>query len=266
MTDAVRLAVVIVTHNSQRFLEQTLASIDQQTQSANFRIAVDDYSSDRSAELLHGSGFSVSRATSSSADVNTRIAQNFLQGVRLARSVGADLVVLGDHDDVWHSHRIEHQSKLLASRPTAAMVASDGYLIDKHGAAVPGTIRQSFPVPGDFPTWAPRKQWAYALRHSLATGGSSAIRPAALDDWSIPAGWLHDRWWSLVALRHQALIIDERPVIDYRLTDGQEIGLETAGQEAPHRWYARQLSDALRTSRRVGDLTRLARSQVSRPS
>lgn len=259
MTDAARVAVVLVTHNSEGVLAQTLASIDQQTQSADFLLAVDDYSSDRSAELLHGSGFSVARATSSSADVNTRIAQNFLQGVRLARLVGADLVVLGDHDDIWHSDRIEHQSRLLASRPTAAMVASDGYLIDEHGAAVPGTIRQSFPVLGDFTSWSPRKQWAYALRHSLATGGASAIRPAALDDWSIPAGWLHDRWWSLAALRRQALMIDEKAVVDYRLSDEQQIGLDTAGQESPRRWYSRQLGTARRTSRRAADLTRLAR-------
>jgi len=260
MTEAVRVAVVLVTHNSQRFLEQTLASIDQQTRPADFRIAVDDYSSDSSAELLQKRGFSVTRATSSQVDVNTRIAQNFLQGIRIAVAAGADIVVLGDHDDVWHIDRIEHQREMLMGRSTASMVASDGYLIDEHGAAVPGTIRQSFPVPGNFSTWAPRKQWAYALRHSLATGGASAIRPSALEDWSIPAGWLHDRWWSLAALRHQALIIDERAVIDYRLTEGQEIGLDTAGQEAPHRWYARQLSNALRTSQRAADLTRLARS------
>ena len=260
MTDAVRVAVVIVTHNSQRFLDQTLASIDQQTRPADFRIAVDDYSSDSSPELLEKSGFSVTTATSSHVDVSTRIAQNFLQGLRLAVAAGADIVVLGDHDDVWHPNRIEHQMEMLMNRSTAAMVASDGYLIDEHGAAVPGTIRQSFPVPADFPTWAPRKQWAYALRHSLATGGASALRPGALDDWSIPAGWLHDRWWSLVALRHQALIIDEKAVIDYRLTEGQEIGLDTAGQEAPHRWYARQLGNALRASQRAADLTRLARS------
>ena len=259
MTDAVGVAVVIVTRNSQRFLEQTLASIDQQTRPADFRIAVDDYSSDSSPKLLESSGFSVTRATSSHVDVHTRIAQNFLQGLRIAVGAGADMVVLGDHDDVWHSDRIERQREVLLGGPSAAMVASDGFLIDQHGAALPGTIRQSFPVPGDFPTWTPRKQWAYALRHSLATGGSSAIRPAAFDDWSVPAGWLHDRWWSLVALRHQALIIDERAVIDYRLSDRQEIGLNTAGQEASHRWYARQLSNALRTSQRAADLTRLVR-------
>lgn len=85
MTDAARVAVVLVTHNSEEFLAQTLASIGQQTQSADFLIAVDDYSSDYSTDLLHRSGFSVSRATSSSADVKTRIAQNFLQGLRLAK-------------------------------------------------------------------------------------------------------------------------------------------------------------------------------------
>lgn len=259
MMHAACVAVVLVTHDSEGFLEQTLASIDKQTQQADVRIAVDDLSSDASSDLLRDSSFSVAKATSTSEDTITRIAQNFLQGARLASSAGADLVVLGDHDDVWHSDRIEHQSRLLRSNPQSAMVASDGYLIDQHGAALPGTIRQTFPVPGNFSSRSLRQQWNFAIRHSLATGGASAIRPSALGNWSIPAGWLHDRWWSLAALRRQALVIDPNAVIDYRLTDEQEIGLESAAQEASIRWFTRHFGNARRTGRRAADLTRLAR-------
>jgi glycosyltransferase involved in cell wall biosynthesis len=184
------VAAVLVTHNSQKFLEDTLASIDAQTRPPDIRVAVDDHSTDATRSLLTARGFSVQFATSPATDPTTRIAQNFHQALRLAVADGADLVVLGDHDDVWHRNRIEQQSVLLARNPSIAMLASDGFLIDEHGAAVPGTIRNTFPLPEDFNDQSLRGRLAYATRRSIATGGASALRPAQLSDWSIPAGWL----------------------------------------------------------------------------
>ncbi|MFN8172632.1 MAG: hypothetical protein U0R65_12305 [Candidatus Nanopelagicales bacterium] len=48
----------------------------------------------------------------------------------------------------------------------------------------------------------------------------------------MPAGWLHDRWWSLVALARDGLIVDDGLVIDYRVQSGQEVGLDRAAQGA----------------------------------
>ena len=67
-------------------------------------------------------------STTTSTDVTTRIAQNFVQGVRACAA--ADLVVLGDHDDVWHPSRVAHQVGMLGVWARAAMVASDGVLVD----------------------------------------------------------------------------------------------------------------------------------------
>ena len=253
------VAAVLVTHNSQKFLEDTLASIDSQTRPADIRIAVDDHSTDATRSLLSAHGFIVQLATSPATNPSTRIAQNFHQVLRLAVAEGADLVVLGDHDDLWHRNRIEHQCAMLARNPSTAMLASDGFLIDKHGAAVPGTIRGTFPLLEDFNEQPLRARLTYATRHSIATGGASALRPARLSDWSIPPGWLHDRWWSLASLRAGAFLTDTTPVIDYRLSADQEVGLDTADQDAPARWLANKARGLGRTSSRARDLTRLIR-------
>jgi len=253
------VAVVLVTHDSAAVIDSTLDSIAEQTQKPELLIAVDDNSRDASVGVLERGGFVTVRATSTNVNVVSRIAQNFVQGVRAAAAAGAEIVVLGDHDDIWHANRIEHQVDVLNRSGTAATVASDGLLIDEFGAAVPGTLRQTFPVPVDLMEWPRRKQWSFALRHSLATGGASAIRLSALDDWSVPEGWLHDRWWSLEALRNQALLIDPTPVIDYRVLADQQVGLDTAGQESPIRWSRNKLRTLGRTGRRAADLTRLMR-------
>jgi len=236
-----------------------MRSIEQQTQPPAIRIAIDDSSSDETVQLLERNHFDIERSTSTSRDLSTRISHNFLQGMRAATRAGADIVVIGDHDDVWHPQRIEHQVRLLDEHPQMAIVASDGFLIDEHDAAVPGTIRQTFPVPEGFMTWRRSKQLAYALRHSIATGGACAIRPGNLQDWTVPFGWLHDRWWSLESLRRGQLLIDAKPVIDYRVSDSQQVGLDPKDQNHSRRWVAAKVVALPSTSRRVVQLSRLLR-------
>lgn len=251
------IAAVITTCNSEMHLGATLDSISRQTLVPDLLLAIDDQSGDTTRPMLLDSGFIVEAATSTHRNSTTRIAQNFVQGVREATRRGADLVILGDHDDLWRGDRVEHQSALLTANPNAAMVASDGFLIDEHGSAIPGTIRGTFPIPDDFAHWSPSRQMRYALRHSLATGGASSLQPAALDDWSVPQGWLHDRWWSLVSLRAGTLLIDPTPVVDYRISDLQHTGLNDADQHSRSRWVLGKSKDAARTAKKVLDLNRL---------
>lgn len=265
MTTMPMTAVVIVTHDSHHYIHETIASIAHQSLAPDITIAIDDFSTDGTPDALASQGFSVHCATSSSVDTTTRIAQNFQQGLRAAVVAGADLVILGDHDDIWHRDRIQHQVAALEQQPEVAMLASDGYLIDEHGAAVPGTIRSTFPVPTDFTDQPLRSQLAYALRHSLATGGASALRPAAMQDWSVPPGWLHDRWWSLAALRARALSIDPTAVIDYRLSSGQQVGLERADQHETRRWTFRKITNAGATAAKASDLSRLLTRKITPP-
>lgn len=260
MTPSPVVAAVLVTHNSGHLLEETLESIDNQSRRPDLRIAVDDYSHDNTRVFLERHGFAVDRATTTSTRSIDRIAQNFLQALRRAVAAGADIVVLGDHDDLWHVDRVAHQVALVSGHPSIAMVASDGYLIDAEGVALPGTLRTNFPIPKDFAQLTSRKQLAFALRHSVATGAASAIRPSALTNWTIPRGWLHDRWWSLSAIRSGALLLDSKPVIDYRVSPSQQVGLDLAEQDRSLRWLWGKTRNAADSARRVRDVSRLSRS------
>jgi len=187
-------------------------------------------------------------------DIHTRIASNFLQGVQHSQ---AEIVLLGDHDDSWHPHRAGHQIAFLQQHPEAAMLASDGLIVGQEGPSS-RTLRDVFPVPADFNDWRSSQQFGYAVRHSVATGGASAIRPASFPDLRIPKGWLHDRWWSLVATAHHRLVIDPTVVIDYRVLDGQQVGLATQHQDADAiGWLMHHSRQLVRTTQRVIDLAPL---------
>ena len=220
------VAALIVTSNSARWIEVTLNSILAQTRQPDAIVVIDDNSTDNTrtiiSSVLKGKAI-VYRATSRAEDTTTRIAHNFRQGVRACADHA--FAVLGDHDDLWHPTRIEHQTRELAARDAVLMLASDGALIDAKGDPQKGSLRDAFPVPADWNDLTPLEQLRYVLRHSVATGGASALRPAAFADVAIPPGWLHDRWWSLVATVLGGMRIDGEQVIGYRVSGSQEVGL-----------------------------------------
>jgi len=225
--------VVLVTRDSERWIDQTLISILGQTQSPDEIVVIDDGSTDRTREIVLaalGSAGRVEESTTTDESRITRIAANFAQGLRLLQH--CDVVVLGDHDDVWYPERIAWQVGQLEAHPSASMLASDGRLVDGDGEPIGGTLRSVFPVPGDFNELDPGRRMQVTLRHSIATGGASAMRPAAFADVEIPEGWLHDRWWSMVATAREAMRVDDHVVIDYRVTADQEVGLDRGTQDA----------------------------------
>ena len=221
-------AAVLVTHNAAQWLTPLLDSIQAQSSPISEVIVIDDHSRDGTQDILIERGITVVASASTATGV-TRIAQNFQLGVELAHA--HEYVILGDHDDIWHVDRVAHQIQVLGSHPLAAMVASDGALIDSAGRSLEGTVRSTFPVDQGWEQWSAGTQLRYALRHSVATGGASALRPARLPSTRVPPGWLHDRWWSLVSLAGLSLVVDRQPVIDYRISGSQQIGLHTGSQQ-----------------------------------
>ena len=139
-------------------------------------------------------------------------------------------------------------------------------VVDAAGVRTDGTLRRAFPVPPDWDAMTTVDRLRYALRHSVATGGASMIRPSAFPDLSVPQGWLHDRWWSLVATARGGMLIDEGAVIDYRVQPGQQVGLDAAAQS--HGGLTRLATLARhggRSVRKERDLRRLLRPMALDP-
>ena len=243
---------VIVTHNSQDFLPELLASINNQTRPLDQLIVIDDNSTDATKELLTKNGITPIRATTTVTDVTTRIAHNFQQGINAAPP--NSIVILGDHDDTWRPNRVQHQVDYLTNNPEVAMLASDGWVNSVE------TLRTYFPIPSNWNQLSTNQQFRYALRHSIATGGASAIRPSQLgSDIRVPAGWLHDRWWSLAATAQGRMALDDEIVIDYRITTEQQVGLDTAmQQESTSKWLAHKASNAKHSAVKARDVMKLA--------
>ena len=232
------IAVVLVTHDSQGFLPELLASIDRQTLQPEIKLAVDDNSTDSTVELLTNNGFTVIPAQSGEDNITTRIAQNFVQVVTAATVAGADTVIIGDHSEILRTHE------------QVSMLASNGRTPD-------GNLRTTFPVPENFNQLDAKEKWRYVAKHSIATGGASAIAPNRISTLAVPTGWLHDRWWSLRAVREGSMWVDPELVIDYRVSPDQQVGLDTAGQGNTASWFGRKLRNLPETGRKMKDISQL---------
>jgi len=228
------IGVVVVTHNSAPWLPETLESISQQTHLPDRVAIVDDHSTDATGDLVdqwvasvQQVGISVKWAASTSVEEEprTRIARNFAQGVGTLS--GMDFVALADHDDVWLPRRLEVQTALM-SEQRLSYLASDGIT-----EGDPGTLFEAFDVPVSCEGWESRALLRHVLRHSVATGSASMIRPEELlrsGSFVPPRGWLHDRWWSILAATRGTLRISREPVIQYRISPGQSVGLDRGRQ------------------------------------
>ena len=249
---------VLVTHNSQQFLAELLDSIDSQTRPLDQLIVIDDNSTDSTRSILSERGITAIASTSAATDLSTRIANNFLQGIRCAPP--ESIVILGDHDDTWLPNRVEHQSHMMTSFPQAAMLASNGYTTNSTNS----TLRSTFPVPAHWSELTTRAQFTYAVKHSVATGGASAVRPSRLPA-TIPTGWLHDRWWSLTAVSKKAMVLDSVPVINYRISPSQQVGLDTQAQHKGTKdWVRHHVGNAGRSIKRSADLAFLLTGRLNK--
>ncbi len=264
------IAAVLVTHNSERWLKATLDSIENQTRKPDRIIVIDDNSIDGTEKILSEYNITPIKATTTATETITRIAQNFQQGIREAKD--ADIVVLGDHDDIWHPTRVERQVALLDGSNASAgtnilMVASDGTLVDETGTPIGGTLRTTFPVTANWNELPADQQLKHALKHSLATGGASAIKPRYFAEQEIPEGWLHDRWWSLLATVRLGMFIDSESVIDYRVQGDQQVGLDTGTQAmcSSSKWKTRS-KNAGSSLQKAKDLSTTLRAQCATPA
>lgn len=254
MSSEARVGVVVVTHNSAEFLANTWQSILNQDYPIARIVVIDDHSTDQTLSLINDHAARlhednqpevvIASALTHATDVSTRIAQNFTQGVRMLTD--CDFIAMGDHDDTWYSHRISSQVSHLQESPHSLMLASNGDI----GNGL--TLFDNFEVPADFNQITPANQLRHVLRYSVATGGATMLRvtPWIRDpSFTPPSGWLHDRWWSIVAASRAGLAADARSVIEYRVSEGQRVGLQRGRQGRSGRRGLRQFQ--------TGDVLRL---------
>lgn len=134
MTEEPQVSIVIPTHNSGRFLAETLASVAAQS-AANLEIlVVDAGSTDETLDIVgRHAGVRVI------AQAGTGLSRAWNEGIAAARS---DLIAFLDSDDLWHPRKLELEVAFLADHPDVDLVATRMRFFVSPGDAMPAAFRR----------------------------------------------------------------------------------------------------------------------------
>ena len=128
---APRVSVIIPVYNSEKYLAQTLASVQAQTCGAWELIAIDDGSKDSSARIVRDFA---------GRDTRIRLVQQSNGGVAAARNRGyaesnpdAEFLIFLDNDDLWEPQTLQILVGALETAPAACAAHAQIRYIDDEG-------------------------------------------------------------------------------------------------------------------------------------
>ncbi|HUN83331.1 MAG TPA: glycosyltransferase [Terracidiphilus sp.] len=243
------ISVVMCTFNGERYLGEQLQSISEQTMLPAELVVCDDQSSDRTIQILEEFSESVPfsvRIYQNRSRVGSTV--NFDHALKLACG---ELIALSDQDDKWVPHKLERLSTILVGRPDAGGVFSDASLIDSASRPIDGSLFAKHKFTRAKRTSFLADPISILLKHSVVCGATLMLRAAVVRSMPpIPASWVHDGWLAWMVVLNSKLAFSSERLMEYRVHDGQQIGLcprntsaNTAVNQEPLRTYYQRVAN-----------------------
>ena len=123
-----KITVLMPVYNGERFLEEAVESVLQQTYSDFELLVINDGSTDRSVEII--SRFQDARIRLLHNERNIGLVATLNRGIGLARG---EFIARMDADDICHPERFEAQLQWFGQHPDAVLLATGVVMIDEDG-------------------------------------------------------------------------------------------------------------------------------------
>ena len=123
-------SVVMCTYNGEKYIEQQLLTIFQQSRRPDEVIINDDCSKDRTVSIIRRfiEDHSLKKKWHLYVNsVNVGWKKNFMDAILKSRG---DVIFFADQDDIWHFRKIEIMSKICEKRPEIDLLVCDCYPFD----------------------------------------------------------------------------------------------------------------------------------------
>ncbi len=225
-----KVSVAMASCQGERFIEEQLESIAQQSRPPDELVVVDDASTDttfaRVEQFAGRAGFAVRPQQN---ERRLGITRNFERAI--AACTG-DVILLADQDDVWLPEKIETLTGVLAREPETGAVFSDGEVVDATLSPHGTTLWQALGFDaGERARVRAGLAASVFLRHVVAAGTTMAFRAHFRDD-ALPFPDLrscHDAFTAFVIAARARISLVERPLIRYRVHGDNQIGIRRLG-------------------------------------
>lgn len=223
------ISVVLCTYNGERFIENQLDSILNQTIPVTQVIIIDDFSSDSTLDILKRYNAEYMEVELVTHQKNKGITKSFQEGIKLADK---EIIFLCDQDDIWELNKAERFIEKFREEDDL-LVFSNADLINETGEKINGSFFEKLNVTVKEKLLIEQNEADLVFRKRNIMAGSSAAFSSELKSIVLPlihgeTNMLHDRFIASVTAAiypDRIGLIDEK-LSSYRIHDNQTIGFK----------------------------------------
>lgn len=220
-----KLSVALCTFNGEKFIEQQINSILNQSIKVDEIVVCDDQSTDKTVEILKKLQSENSAIVIVENEINLRSTKNFEKAISLCTG---DFIFLSDQDDVWYVQKVEKTLAVFKENPLAEGVFSNANLIDENNAVFTNKtiwdsvffLEKELKKPLNFFD-------IIAKNGNVVTGATLCIKKE-VKSFIVPFSEenLHDEWIATLLALRETLFYSKENLISYRIHNSQQVGMK----------------------------------------
>lgn len=223
-----KISVALCTYNGEKFIEQQLDSILNQTIAVDEIIICDDCSKDNTISIVNKyiekkpSLFKIFIN-----ETNLKSNANFEKAIQLATG---DYIFLSDQDDVWRNDKVEKILRVFNNNKEAEGVFSNADFIDENNNQIYNNLTL-----WDFVCFFENEKYDHdnlkkllIYKGNYLTGATLCIKKE-VKSFCIPfktgENFIHDEWLAFQLANRKTLYYSTENLISYRIHSNQQLGV-----------------------------------------
>ena len=199
------VSIAMCTYNGERFIQEQIDSILEQSHSNFELIITDDCSSDKTIEIIKNYQENDMRIKLYQNEVNLGFVKNFEKAISLCNG---EYIALADQDDIWKKNKLKIFIENIGEN---ALIYSDALLIDEHSESMGKELIR------------PRKELVSGSKNRAflvenCVSGNTLMFKKELVQYilPIPDVSFHDIWIAFVASTYSSITFTDEPMTYYR--------------------------------------------------
>lgn len=220
-----KISVALCTYNGEKYIEEQINSILNQSVKVDEIIVCDDQSKDDTILKLKKLQTKNSCISIIENELNLRSTKNFEKAISLC---SGDYIFLSDQDDLWNEQKVKKTITIFEENPTAEGVFSNANLIDKENNPIKLLtiwesvffLEKELPKPIDFFD-------IISKNGNIVTGATLCIKKSVKEFiFPFAEDVLHDEKIANILALRNSLFYSTENLISYRIHDKQQVGMK----------------------------------------